>query len=545
MNNQSITKTNTSDKEPLYLENGWWNDQRLEARFKSIVDKHPEDIALIDNHNRSFNYQQLWQKSGEFSTELANHNISEGDRVLIVMPNWAEYQQVLLAILRLKAIPATIPITMSNDNLVYATDIIQSKLIITADQQENRNFAKDCMEVANLSNSKPGVLSISSEAHYQWHQEPKLGQNLDSQTQHLLTNKIDHLCFTSSTTGYPKAVMHSANTLGALNMTIAERFSIKQDQAIFMGSPLGHSVGAYHGCRLSLYTGAKLVIQERWDPKQALSMIEEYQCTFTAAATPFLKDLVDVEWQGKSRKLASMKSFLCGGAPVPPVLLEQAWQAFPDTLITNLWGMTEGGLVTCTNDSAKEKVISTAGIGLPGLELQVLDETNNSLASGEEGELAMRGPGVFVGYMGQDDLYHSFITDDGFFKTGDLAKIDEQGYVQITGRLKDLIIRGGVNISPIPIEDTIAKHPDIKSIAVIGYPDERLGERICAVIEPRDKKIDKESLVEFVLKKGLNKRYLPEVLQHVCKMPRTANGKIRKIDLQKIILEQDSEYIMT
>ena len=133
------------------------------------------------------------------------------------------------------------------------------------------------------------------------------------------------------------------------------------------------TVGAYHGARLALFTGAGLILQDGWEAQEALEMMEQFGCAFTAAATPFLKDLVDADWTGPLPKLNSLKSFLCGGAPVPPVLMEQSRKEFPNTFVTNLWGMTEGGLVTCVPDSSRKKIITTAGIGLPGLELRVLD----------------------------------------------------------------------------------------------------------------------------------------------------------------------------
>ena len=218
---------------------------------------------------------------------------------------------------------------------------------------------------------------------------------------------------------------------------------------------------------------------------------------------------------------------------------------FPNTFVTNLWGMTEGGLVTCVSDSPRGKIITTAGIGLPGLELRVLDNAGKELPVNREGELVMRGPRVFFGYAGQDDLYRSSLTPDCFFRTGDLAQIDEQGYVRITGRLKDLIIRGGVNISPIPIEDTLARHSDVESVAVIGFPDARLGERICAVIRPGSRKPPPEELLSFCRAQGLSKRLCPEIIRFIDKMPRTAGGKIRKADLRALIIETAAEAQVT
>ena len=498
----------------------WWQDERLESRYERLSATRLEQLAVTDNHGGKLTHGQLIHAAAELRDDLARHGIDKGDRILIVLPNRVEWQIALLATLQLQAIPASIPATTDINHLAYAIDLVKCSLVLTSP-------AAVCAEAIAGANSSPGLLTLEHGKRHQWHSRPdKAKFPLPGQ------GTIDHIAFTSSTTGYPKAVLHSVNTLGALNQTFTERFSLGADRPIFMASPLGHSVGAYHGARLALFTGACLVLQDGWNAGKALEMIEQYGCAFTAAATPFLKDLVDVDWAGSSVKLDSLKSFLCGGAPVPPVLMEQSREGFPNTFVTNLWGMTEGGLVTCVPDSPTDKIITTAGIGLPGLELRVLDAAGGDLPVNCEGELVMRGPGVFIGYAGQDDLYQASLTADGFFRTGDLAQIDEQGYVRITGRLKDLIIRGGINISPIPIEDALARHSDVESVAVIGFPDERLGERICAVIQPRSRKPAAQELLAFCKEQGLTKRFCPEVIRFVSKMPRTAGGKIRKADLR-------------
>ena len=282
--------------------------------------------------------------------------------------------------------------------------------MITTDQGGVQETEVSCAEAISETDSRPGLLTLEQNRPYQWHHQPDKAQPpLPGQ------QTIDHIAFTSSTTGNPKAVLHSANTLGALNLTFTERFALGADRPIFMASPLGHSVGAYHGARLALFTGAGLILQDGWEAQEALEMIEQFGCAFTAAATPFLKDLVDADWTGPLPKLNSLRSFLCGGAPVPPVLMEQSQKNSRIRLFTNLWGMTEGGLVTCVSDSPRGKIITTAGIGLPGLELRVLDNAGKELPVNREGELVMRGPGVFFGYAGQDDLYRSSLTPDCFF----------------------------------------------------------------------------------------------------------------------------------
>ena len=528
------------EREQWYREVGWWQDERLERRYERLSAKRLNELAVADNHGSKLTHGQLFRAAKELRQVLSSQGISKGDRILIVLPNRVEWQIALLAILQLQAIPASIPVTTDTNHLAHAIDLIRCSLVITSGQGGLQEPEASCTEAIAGTDSSPGLLVLEQGRSFQWHILPGKAQSpLPGQ------QTIDHIAFTSSTTGNPKAVVHSANTLGALNQTFTERFSLGADRPIFMSSPLGHSVGAYHGARLALFTGASLILQDGWDAERALEMIEQFGCAFTAAATPFLKDLVDADWTGPSPKLNSLKSFLCGGAPVPPVLMEQSRQEFPNTFVTNLWGMTEGGLVTCVSDSPREKIITTAGIGLPGLELRVLDDVGNELPANQEGELVMHGPGVFLGYAGQDDLYRSSLTPDGFFRTGDLAQIDEEGYVRITGRLKDLIIRGGVNISPIPIEDTLARHADIESVAVIGFPDPRLGERICAVIEHCEHKPSLENLLSFCREQGLAKRYCPEVIRYVSEMPRTASGKIRKADLRSLFIENASEVRVT
>ena len=468
--------------------------------------------------------------------DLEAHGLEAGDIVVIFLPNWAELQIVFLATLRLGAIPASLPIRTDRANLAYVAELSGARLLIAAERHRGnatgdlaRSAAADCAHA-------PGVLVIDDDGATRWCTTPARSRCKTPQDP-----ELDHLMFTSSTTGRPKAVMHSANTLAALNFTFTERFGLGPDQSIFMPSPLGHSVGAIHGTRLSLYNGAPLVLLDRWEPNATLEAVAEHGCAFTAAATPFLKDLVDAAWEAPQPKLAPLRWFLCGGAQVPPALMEQARAQFPNTIVTVLWGMTEGGLTTCVADSTREQFLETAGVGLPGLELRVLDGEGNALPTGEEGELAMRGPGVFTGYCGQCELYESLLTDDGFFRTGDLAQVDEHEYVRITGRLKDLIIRGGVNIAPVPIEDALAAHPEVQAVAVVGYPDERMGERICAVVITKTKPGPRpEELHDFVRERGLPKVLWPELVRFVDEFPRTPAGKIRKVQLRDAVVAADA-----
>ena len=500
---------------------GWWTGRRLIDHFESHVAEGPGELALVcggDKLSRS----ELWHAAGVAGEELRSIVGSRRRVVVILLPNSAAWVVMFLATLRAGHVPATPPVTTPETHLRHIFGLIEPALVICTDRNGRGSPDGAISRAAAAASVRVAAADGIRLEGYDPEACPDRTVSVPEETAHLM--------FTSSTTGPPKAVSHSEDTLATLNRQFAERFSLSSETPVFMPSPLGHSVGAIHGARLSLLLGAPLILLDHWDASAALDLVARHRAAFTAAATPFLADLADAQWHGAEPKLGPMRSFLCGGAQVPPVLIRRCRTEFPNTFVTPLWGMTEGGLTTCVPDSNTEQVEHTVGVGLPGLELRTLDAGMRPRASGE-GELVMRGPGVFNGYYGQPELYAEHIIGDGFFRTGDLARIDPDGYVSITGRLKDLIIRGAVNISPVETENAIAGHPDVVAAAVIGWPDERLGERICAVVQAGTP-LDLDEVVAFCAGQGLPQRYWPERLIQVDHFPRTAAGKIRKQQLR-------------
>ena len=520
-----------AERERRYRAMGWWSGERLCDRYAALAQRLGKRLAVADATGRRLSHGRLWRDGGRLAEKLREGGIGRGDIVILLLPNIVEGQVAFVALLRLGAIPASLPTRTDPETVAHAARLTGARALVSLERHGTARLGEIAREAASTCGHGMGVFLLDDSAGTWRTTSTGPGTPLPVRDADLA-----HIMFTSSTTGRPKAVMHSDDTLAALNIGFTERFSLGPDAPIFLASPLGHSIGAIHGLRLSLHTGAPLVLQDAWDPERALEAIEAFGCAFTAAATPFLKDLVDASWPRPTPKLAPLRSFLCGGAQVPPALMEAAQARFPHTFVTVLWGMTEGGLVTCVRESPREKLMGTAGIGLPGLELRCLAPGGGTVPVGEEGELAMRGPGVFTGYFGQQDLYESQITNDGFFRTGDLARIDADGYVRITGRLKDLIIRGGVNISPVPIENALADHPDVGAVAVIGHPDERLGECICAVVVPDGEPPSLDDLVAHARSRRLPKHHCPEVLRVVDTMPMTPAGKIRKADLRAMVI---------
>lgn len=511
-----------------YRSHGWWPDEPLARRFERHVATSPDSVSVRDDSGARLTRQELWDAAGALAEEMISRGIRKGDVVAVCLPNVVGWQVVFLASLRLGAVPATIPTSTDAHTLGYICTLVAARALAVPDRHHGKAIAEDLREIDEVGRLELLTLSGNERTWTQLAGEhPTPPPPIPG---------LDHLMFTSSTTGMPKAVAHTANTLAAVNIGFAERFDVTADTPIFMASPLGHSVGAWHGGRLSLFTGAPLILQSGWDPERAIELIEEHQCGFTVAPTPFLQDLMGLDETETRRGLARLRSFLCGGAPVPSGLVEQAATKAPNTFVTVLWGMTEGGVTTCVPGTPLEKTATTAGVGLPGLELRTLDPHGNPTTNGEAGELAIRGPGVFVGYLGQDELYRELLTDDGFFRTGDLAELTNDGHLVLTGRLKDVIIRGGVNISPLPLEQALSEHPAVERVAVVGVPDSRLGERICAAIVPRGPLPELPELQDWLSEAGLPRRQWPETVYSVDELPQTALGKIRKNELREHIV---------
>jgi acyl-CoA synthetase (AMP-forming)/AMP-acid ligase II len=341
--------------------------------------------------------------------------------------------------------------------------------------------------------------------------------------------------FTSGTTGDPKGIMHTTGTLGSINASMTASYGLGEDDVIFMGAPIGHSIGFYHGIRMSIFLGAKLVFLDEWDARRARQLIEQEDATYTTMAVPHLYDLLQ-EMDGFSGRL---RYILCGGSPVSEKLMREARARLPHTLTTRLWGMTEGIGTACRPGTSEDKLFSTDGQPFPGTELRFLSPDLKDVAVGETGHLAMRGPHLFSGYFERPDLNDDLFLPDGFFLTGDLATQDGDGYVTIVGREKDIIIRGGVNIAPAALERVLAEEPSIAQVAVIGSPDPRLGERICAVVVPREgETVELADLVARASAAGLAKQGWPERLVILGELPTTPSGKIQKVRLRKLITDR-------
>ena len=298
-----------------------------------------------------------------------------------------------------------------------------------------------------------------------------------------------------------------------------------------MGSPVAHQTGFMYGIVFALYNGATVVLQDQWEPATAASLIARARCALTLGATPFLADLVRVAADG-THDLSALRLFLCAGAPIPRVLVQEAARVLPGLYVMSAWGMTEMGIATATypGDPA-EKIFDTDGRALPGHAVRVVDAEGNPVPANVEGRLQARAATLFVGYLERPADYG--VDADGWFETGDNARMDTDGYIRITGRSKDIIIRGGENIPVVEIEELLYRHPAIVDAAIVAMPDVRLGERACAFVTLRPGHgFDFAAMRDYLLAQRMARQYLPERLEILDAFPRTPSGKIQKFVLR-------------
>ena len=300
---------------------------------------------------------------------------------------------------------------------------------------------------------------------------------------------------------------------------------------------MAHQTGFMYGLMMPIMLQASVVLQDVWDPAKAAEFIRKEGVTFTMASTPFLTDLTSVVAK-TGEGVPTLKTFLCAGAPIPGPLVEQA-RATLGAKIVSAWGMTENGAVTLIKlDDEDIRAFTTDGCALPGVEVKVIDGEGKAMPPGEIGKLVVRSCSNFGGYLKRPQWNGT--DPDGWFDTGDLAYIDAQGYIRISGRSKDVIIRGGENIPVVEVEALLYRHPAVAQVAIVAYPDERLGERACAIIVPKaGQTLDFAGMTEFLRSHKLAVQYIPERLIVRDAMPATPSGKIQKFRLRDMLRAGD------
>jgi cyclohexanecarboxylate-CoA ligase len=336
---------------------------------------------------------------------------------------------------------------------------------------------------------------------------------------------VSLLLYTSGTTADPKGVLHNHRTLGYEIQSIADLFRLGDRDRVFMASPVTHITGYLYGVLLPPLLGTTVVLLDVWEPEVAARLIEDERCRFTVGATPFLQGLTDAHaWSGTH---CSLRAFLCGGADVPSELVRRSRKVLGSTVV-RVYGSSE--FPTFSSGGPEDGLDVAADTD--GLPIGPVDCRLDRVDESGVGELLVRGPDLFLGYL-DSDLNDDAFTTDGFFRTGDLATIGDRGAVTIQGRLKDIIIRNGENISAKEIEDLLYEHPAVCEIAIVAMPDPGTGEKACAfVVAMPESSPTLDDLSRFQESRGVARQKFPERLELVAELPITPSGKVKKFLLR-------------
>lgn len=490
------------------------------------VDRDPPRPLVVDG-DVVLDLARLRERVVQAQQALHESGVQRGDVVSMQLPNWWEAVAFAHAVWGIGAVlnPVTPIYRASELRMIF--NVARPTLVITPGVYREVDYA-EMSRSALKDASLPGrVLSIRDFGRTAGVFETgDLGKDLEVYDD---CDEISVLMFTSGTTGTPKGVLHSQRTLSYEAWSIADRFSLTRCP-VFMPSPLTHITGLLYGVLLPLIVDGTVVLLDRWDPSSAVSEIEANRCTFSIGATPFLAGLVTAyERLGTG---SSLEWFVCGGADVPASLVRAA-STVMGTGVVRAYGLTELPTLSCGSPSDTTELLESTDGGVVGSsEARLAHEIEGV------GELEIHGPEMFLGYLDPAHNADAF-TSDGWFRTGDLARLGDY-HVTIAGRLKDVIVRGGENISAKEVEDLILELPNVADVAVVGVADPVLGERACAVIVPHGSPPTLEELAACLDASQVARQKIPEFLLLTDALPRTASGKV-----QKFLVRADAQARLT
>ena len=529
----SFSTRPTSEQIQRYTASGAWPNRLLTDFLDEAVTATPDKLAIIDSRG-SIIYRDLAARVTHCAHGLLALGLRAGDVMALQLPNWKEFLILHLAATRIGIVSSLITPGSRDRELTHMLQLSDACLLVIPDTFRGHDYR---VMAARLRGELPGLRHMivvgkpSAASELAWDAFMATPHPpLDTPRPH--ANAVTEIVFTSGATGEPKGVMHTSNTIVAPQLALAASLQLKRDDVIHIASTIAHQTGFLNGVRLPIQLGSTVVLQDVWNAEQMVKWIAQHRITVSSGSATFLLDLLRAKNLAHC-DLSSFRIFRCGGGPIPRALLVEARDKLPHVGIHCGWGQTENAVVTLTRIGAPdEKLLTTDGCAQPGMEVRVVNDQNRLLPPGTEGRLQCRGPFMFVGYIKQETLTRENF-DGEWFDTGDLATLDAEGFIRITGRLKDIIIRGGENIPVKYVEDILYEDPRVQDAAIVAMPDPRLGERACAFVICREgQSLDMQGMQAFLAERGVAKVYWPERLEVVAELPRTPNGKVRKADLR-------------
>lgn len=522
-----------------YLAEGWWSDETLGALVDRCLCAAPDAGVHIWSESRPWHgtYAEIRTDALRLVTVLAESGLEPGDAVAFQLPNWREAVVAFYGLAMGGYVLVPIVHIYGHKEVRFILGQSRARAYISADRYGHVDYL-DIVDGAapdELADLELHLVVGSAEGppHSQVRRVPWDVVDAAAPAAAIGTADCDDVCvlaYTSGTTSDPKGVMHSHRTLVAELLHM--RGWITPGSPNLMGSPVTHATGMLGAVLAPMDIGEDIHLIDRWDPSRVLQIMLDADVGAGTGASVFLASLLDHP-AFSPEHARRMRRVGLGGAPVPIALAERA--ASHGISIVRAYGSTEHPSVTgCSFDDPADKRHATDGAPMTGVEIRLLGDDGGPAASGEAGEIWSRGPDLCVGYA-DPALTGEMFDGDGWYRSGDMGVLDAAGFLTITDRVKDVIIRGGENISAAEIEESIGMLPQVAEVAVVAVPDERLGEHACAVVRlvPGVESVDLSDITAELERIGLARQKWPEELRTVEDFPRTASGKVRKVDLRR------------
>jgi len=516
-----------------YYAAGQWQKRSLGMLIADSVARHGDKMAVEDSTGHAITYRQLEDMASRFAGFLAARGVGVGDVVTMHLPNWWQTVVVTYATFKLGAVINPLPPTYGWKDLAFIMNKSGAKAVVVPGKFRSADYTDHLARIQDELVVKPVMVVIGegSVALGTSFAEALAGPPL-AQANYAAADDPCLVLFTSGSESKPKGVVHTHNTAIFGERALSGTLRVDDRDICFMASPVTHTSGFMHGILMTLIIGSNVSLLDVFNGDAALAQMAASRATWTMGATPFLSDIVE-SMEKSGQRLPDLRYFLCGGAPIPEVVVRRA-QAV-GIRVLSIYGSTESPPHTVTwPEDPIEAAWQADGRALPGIEVRAVDEDGHAMPPGGEGEQWSRGPHAFIGYLGEPELTAKSLDAEGWYHSGDVARVGADCTVRIVGRIKDMIIRGGQNISAREVEDILLEHPACQTVSVIGIPHPRLGEVCCAVVvcQPGHK-LEFEAMKSFLIERGVARFKLPEYLVLRDEVPTTPSGKIQKYKLRQ------------
>ncbi|WP_293010549.1 AMP-binding protein [Mycobacterium sp.] len=493
--------------------------------------EHPQRVVLSDDFGRSLTCAELRDAAVRTAAAFAERGVTDGTVVTWQLPTTLETMVVMVALARLGAVQNPVLPLWRERELRFVTNQLDTEFMVVPGTW--RGFDHLALAEALAKERPMAVLVVDHEAPIERDLRLPVGDPAALPPAPSSGTLSRWVYYSSGTTAAPKGIRHCDKSVIAGSAGVVGMVGASSSDVNPIPFPVSH-IGGAAMLASSLLTGMRLVLFDAFDPATTPVAIAAHRPTFLGTATPFFVAFMAAQQaHGPEPMFPDLRAVLGGGAPITAELGRQMREVFSVAGVANAWGLTEFPVATSPEPTGEPDVLDhTVGRPVPGVSVRVVGDNEQEVPRGEEGELRLTGPQCFLGYVDaslDDDAFDS----QGWFRTGDRGRVDTGGNVVVTGRIKDAIIRNAENISALEIEEVLVTHPAVADVAVVGVPDSRTGERVCAVVVPvAGATVELSALAEHCRVKGLSRHKSPERLEVVDALPRNLTGKVLKADLR-------------